>query len=219
MTGDQADFSQRLKAVLPRRWFASPTPILDAVVAGIAQALSFAYTLYAYAKLQTRILTASDGWLDLISADFLGANLLRLPNEGDEPYRARILANLFVKGPTRRGLNAVLKLLTGKTPAIVEPSNPHDTGGWDGGSFYFDAAGCWGDPLPFQSFLTVYRPDTSLVSLAEWDAYRFSWDQGAYWSDLPPNAITDASLIAAVESTRALGSVIWMRIASAPVSP
>lgn len=63
-TGDQADFVRRLKSVLPVQWFDDSNPILDAVLNGIASALSLVYQLYAYAVLQTRILTATDGWLD-----------------------------------------------------------------------------------------------------------------------------------------------------------
>ena len=63
--GDQADVFARLKSTLPR-WFSDSTPIVDAVFQGLAWAGSFVYSLYAYAKLQTRIKTATDGWLDII---------------------------------------------------------------------------------------------------------------------------------------------------------
>jgi len=222
MQGDPQDFQSRLASGLPARWFASPSPVLDGLQAGSAWAYSSAYNNLTYVAAQTRIKTATGISLDIISTDFFGSNLPRLTNEGDGPFRSSILANLFIKGPTRGNLSAVLQLLTGKAPAIFEPGNTSDSGAWDA-QFYWDAGvasgGGWGDPLPYQAFLTVYRPDISLVSLAEWDAWRFAWDAYGAWSDATPNAITDAALIAAVESTRALGITVWMRIASSPISP
>lgn len=216
--GDQSDMLGRLLALMPRRWLPTAPARESAKLAGPAWALSSAYAQLTYVQLQTRIRTATEGWLDIISGDFFGITLPRLTNEKDEPFRARILANLFVKGPRRQDMVNVLTLLTGKAPTIFEPSNTTDSGGWDG-AFYLDAAGGWGDPRPYQAFLTVYRPDTALVSLAEWDAWRFAWDVYGAWSDASPNAITDAALIAAVESTRALGITVWMRIADAPITP
>lgn len=218
MTGDPQDFQFRLAAGLPARWFPSPSPVLDGLQAGTAWAYNSAYNNLTFVASQTRIKTASGVFLDIISADFFGTSLPRLQNESDEPFRARILANLFAKGPRRQDMVNVLTLLTGKAPTIFEPSNTTDSGGWDG-AFYLDAAGGWGDPRPYQAFLTVYRPDTALVSLAEWDAWRLAWDAYGAWSDASPDAITDAALIAAVESTRALGITVWMRIADAPITP
>ena len=214
-TGDQQDMHTRLRALMPKRWLPVNAPNEDAKLSGPAWALSTVYAQITYTALQTRIKTATDGWLDVISYDFFGDALPRLTNEGDGPFRARILANLFVKGPTRQCMVNVLQLLTGKAPTIFEPGNASDSGGWD--AMYWDMTGGWGDYLPFQAFVTVYRPDTSLVSLGEWDAWRFAWDAYGAWSDSSPNAITDAALIAAVESTRALSTVVWMRIADAPL--
>lgn len=217
-TGDVQDMQSRLRAALPQHWFADNAPVLQGLQTGVAWAMNSAYGNITYTALQTRIKTATGIFLDIIANDFFDGTLPRLMNEGDDAFRARILANLFVKGPTRGNMSRVLTLLTGKTPAIFEPSNTTDSGGWDG-YFYWDIDGGWGDPLPYQSFITVYRPSQALVSLAEWDAWRFTWDVQAYWSDASPNAITDAALIAAVESTRALGTIVWMRIADSPVTP
>ena len=220
--GDQQDMLTRLRALMPKSWFPVSAPNESAKLSGAAWALSTAYAQLAYVALQTRIKSATDGWLDIISADFFGTRLPRLTNEQDEPFRARILANLFVKGPRRVDMINVLTLLTGRAPAIFEPSNADDSGAWDA-PFYWDAGvsagGAWGDPLPYQSFITVYRPSQALVSLGEWDAWRFAWDAYGAWSDSSPNAITDAALIAAVESTRALATIVWMRIADSAVSP
>ncbi|WP_083615571.1 hypothetical protein [Paraburkholderia sp. SOS3] len=73
------------------------SPNFDATLQGPAWALSSIYAQITYAALQTRIATATDGYLDLISNDFFGTSLPRLTNEPDGDFRARILANLFVK--------------------------------------------------------------------------------------------------------------------------
>jgi len=221
MIGDQNDIFARLKAQFPRTWFGD-SPNFDATLQGPAWALSSNYAQITYAALQIRIKTATDGWLDLISADFFGNNLPRLTNETDGAFRGRILANLFVKGPTRADMVNVLTLITGQAPTIFEPYNTTDSGGWDGG-FYFDAGvpqgGGWGDPLPYQALVTAYRPAGGDSDLGEWDAYTFSWDSWGAWSDLSPVSITDSAIIAAVESTKPVGSLIWLRIANSPVTP
>ena len=93
-TGDQSDILRRLKSTLPR-WFGDSTTILDALLQGLAWAASFVYSLWAYAKLQTRIKTATDGWLDMIAADFFGSSLLRTANQSDASFRALIIINLI----------------------------------------------------------------------------------------------------------------------------
>ncbi len=216
MQGDQIDVYGRLRGLLPPSWYQEPTPIVDAVLQGPAWALSTNYAQITYAALQQRIKTATDSWLDIISQDFFGQSLLRLPNETDGAFRARILANLFVKGPKRANMSTVLTLITGRAPTIFEPSNTGDSGGWDG-ALYWDIDGGWGDPLPYQSFVTAYRPNSGQIDLGEWDARNY-WDAAGAWSDNPAG-LTDAAIIAAVESTRALGTLVWLRIANGPVTP
>jgi hypothetical protein len=216
--GDQKDIFSRLKAQFPPSWFKS-SPNFDATLQGPAWALSTIYAQITYATLQTRIATATDGYLDLISNDFFGTELPRLPNEQDGPFRARILANLFVKGPTRANMSAVLTLITGRVPDIFEPSNTTDSGGWDGGFYWDTGVGKWGAPMPYQSFVTAYRPITNVQSLGELDSWRWSWDSYGAWSETALTAITDAAIIAAVESTRMTGTVVWMRIEDNPVTP
>src|ERR1700754_5054612 len=71
-TGDVEDIFGRLRGYLPTRWFGSPSdskPIRDAVLVGFAVVLSYLHDLYVYAKLQTRLATMTDGWLDMFAAD------------------------------------------------------------------------------------------------------------------------------------------------------
>src|SRR4051812_48175468 len=129
-TGNKADIVTRLKAVLPSGWFGDSSPVLDAVLSGIASALAFVYDLAAYARLQARIATATDGFLDLISYDYFGPGLPRKLQETDASFRNRILAALLQERGTRRGLIRMLEMLTGRTPWVFEPARPADTGGY-----------------------------------------------------------------------------------------
>src|SRR4051794_13359328 len=100
-TGDANDMLARIKALLPAGWFKGDTPVLDAVLSAAAYGLSFIYSQIAYAKLQTRIGTATDGFLDLISFDFFGGSLPRRKQEVDASFRARIIATLLRAKGTR----------------------------------------------------------------------------------------------------------------------
>ncbi len=221
-TGDQLDIWNRLKGLIPASWFQGSAPNADALTNAAAWALSTNYSQMTYAALQLRIKTATGMWLDIISEDFFGADLPRLVNETDANFRSRILGNLFVKGPARANMVAVLRLITENDPTIFEPSNTTDSGGWDGG-FYFDTGiaegGGWGDPLPYQAFITAYRPSWADVALGELDSYTFMWDVQGAWSDSSPISITDAAIIAAVEATKPVGMTIWLRIANQAVTP
>jgi len=146
-TGDTTDIITRLKALLPNGWFQDATPILDGVLTGIATVLAQVYSLTNYAKLQTRIATATDGFLDLISFDFFGSLLPRKPQELDSPFRSRILAELFLERATRRGLIRVLQILTGRTPWIFEPARPADTGAYNTNTMGYGVAGGYGSVL------------------------------------------------------------------------
>jgi hypothetical protein len=218
MIGDQNDFFARIKGQIPASWFKT-SPNFDATLQGPAWALSSIYAQITYAQLQTRIATATDGYLDLISADFFGTPLPRLMNEQDGAFRSRIVANLFVKGPTRGNMSAVLTLITGRVPDIFEPSNTTDSGGWDSAFYWDTGVGKWGAPMPYQSLVTAYRPIGGAQSLGELDTWRWSFDSYGAWSDTPATSVTDAAIIAAVQSTHMLGTIVWLRIANSPITP
>jgi hypothetical protein len=131
-TGDSNDMLERMQALLPRGWFGDSPTILTALLKGFAAILANVYAVLAYAKLQTRILTATDGFLDVISADFFGSNLPRRTGESDAAFRNRIVVNLFRERATRKAVIQVLTTLTGRAPLIVEPMRPADTGGYGG---------------------------------------------------------------------------------------
>jgi hypothetical protein len=147
--GDNTDMWGRLKNLLPVGWFGDNNPIRDALLWGYANALAWGYTLYLYAKDQTRIKSATDGWLDLIGFDFFGNNLVRYANQTDSSYRNRILINIFRERTTRHAMEQVLYDLTGRWPIIIEPARPADVGSYGAAvavsrastATYFDLSG------------------------------------------------------------------------------
>jgi hypothetical protein len=155
--GSQQDFMNRLNFLLPVGWFSGLVPLKDALVTGIANVFAFIYALFGYVRLQTRIATATDGFLDLIAGDFFGATLLRNAGELDGSYRPRIQTGMFLEKGTRADVIRVVKQLTGNVPLIVEPSRPADCGGY-GIAMGYSTAGRLGSRVhPYQAFITVAR--------------------------------------------------------------
>lgn len=218
-TGDSDDMLVRLKALLPRGWFGDSTPVLDALGSGFAWGLSFIYGLIQYAQLQTRIATATDGFLDLISFDFFGNNLLRRSTETDDTFRARIQASLFKKKATRQAMIDMLTALTGRAPIIFEPARVLDAGGYDTGILAYDVAGGYGDlNLPAQAFITAFRPPGSGIPLiAGYDTGGGGYDVGRMASislDEVQGAVTDTDIMSAIDATKAKGTIMWVNLQS-----
>lgn len=155
-TGDQADFQQRLIRLMPDGWFANgQTPLRDALLLGIANAFSFIYSLLAYARLQTRIATATDFFLDIIAFDFFGGKLSRVFGQSDSSFRAAIISLLFRKRCTRQAIIAVIQQLLGVTPIVIEPARASDVGCLDE-TLYLDTVGVLGsDRMPLQAFVQI----------------------------------------------------------------
>jgi hypothetical protein len=223
VTGDQNDVFARLKSNLPQRWFGSTAdsmPVVDSLLTGIATALSFVYSLYAYAKLQARIKSASDGFLDLIAFDFFGTSIQRKANQTDASFRATIIANLFRERATRNAIIKVLQDLTGRTPKIVEPKRPADTGSYGGPLIGYGVAGAYGSlQMPYQAFVIAYRPiGTGIPSVAGYGISTGGYSQAsqAEWASLSmiQNAVTDADIYSAIDSVRPAATIVWTDIQS-----
>jgi hypothetical protein len=219
-TGDAQDFRARLKALLPGGWFRADTPVLDAVLAGVSAALASAYALCSYARLQTRISTATDGFLDLIGYDYFGGKLPRRPQESDGDYRARILAALLAEKGTRRGLIRTLEALTGRTPKVFEPERPADTGGYRVGGVGYGVGGAYGAlDSPYQAFVIAYRPAGQGIPLlggygSTVGGYHTP-SQLAYASlSQVQGAVTDKDIFAAVDAVMPAGTLAWTQIQS-----
>jgi hypothetical protein len=216
MQGDQTDFFKRIKGLLPNGWFGDNSPVLDALLWGMSQALAWCFSLYLYAKAQTRLLTATDGWLDLIAYDFFGTSLQR-GNLTDSSFRNRIQINIFRERGTRNAISKILYDLTGRYPTITEPQLPSDVG-YYGGMAGYGVAGCYGSlSMPYQAFVTVYRsPSVGLPYVAGYGTSTGGYSQAsrADYASISQIGLTDADLIAAVESVKPFGTTIWMQIKS-----
>jgi hypothetical protein len=216
MTGDTNDMLARLKMVLPARWFADVTPILDAVLTGLANAWSQLYGLLATVKLQTRLITASGVFLDIAASDYFGSALPRRAGEADAAYSARIRANLIAQRATRAGVVAALVNITGRKPLIFEPLNPTDTGGYNVNLGYNQVGGYGCAFLPLQFFVTAYRPNATPVS----NAGGYSTGPGGYntapmfYADTTefPGMVSDDDIYAAIASVLPAAGVAWTNI-------
>lgn len=218
MIGDPSDMLSRLKSALPSRWFADATPVLDGLLAGLAASGPWVFSLVQTAKSQTRIATATGGFLDMIAQDFLGGRLPRRAAQGDAAYRARILSELLRARGTRASVVSVLQDLTGRTPAMFEPQRPDDTGAW-GQAAGYGVAGGWGSLLlPYQVFVRAYRPrGAGIATVSGWGAAAGGYGAGAieYASlDQLAGEVTDADIMAAVAGVMPAASIAWTQIAS-----
>ena len=222
MTGDQADFQNRLSAVLPASWFPDSTPVLDSLLGGLGAAWSLIYTMLQYVTSQTRIASASDVWLDLIAWDFFGGQLTRRPSESDDALRSRIMLEMFRERATRSAVQSVLQDLTGRAPIIFEPARTSDTGGYtsfagEGGGIAYNGAGGWGNlNLPFQCFVTTYRPnDGGIGQVTGWGDFAGGYGVGAFeYASLGmvQAQVTDADIYSAIMGVLPAATIAWTKI-------
>lgn len=211
MTGDNDDMLARMKAVLPPRWFADSTPVLDMLLTGLADAASRLYGLLSVARAQMRIATATNGFLDLVAGDFFGARLRRRFQEPDAAYRGRIIRALVRTRGTRAALIAAVTDLTGTAPVIFEPSRTSDTGAYAGGGFAWNKAGGWGSlALPLQSLITVTRPHgEGIATLA---GYGTGGPRSYASLSMITGQVTDADIYATIADAVPIATIAWTRI-------
>jgi hypothetical protein len=222
MTGDQQDFFARIKARMPSGWFGTDSPILDALLGGIASAFVAVYAAYQYLLAQTRLQTSTDGWLDISAADYFGENgLRRLPNETDANYRTRIKINIVRERGTRAAITKILTDLTGRAPKIVEPTRPQDTGAY-GFALGYGVAGAYGSLLlNYQAFVTAYRPAGSGLPYIQ----GYGTSPGGYarasraaYANIGDmtTGVTDAAIYAAIASVLPAATIAWVAISNGP---
>ncbi len=210
-TGDISDVLARLRAVLPRRWFADETPVLDAVLTGTAAAWSGLHALLQTVSSQARIATASGQFLDAVAGDFFGGALPRRKGEGDGAFRGRIDRELLREKGTRAAITSVLSDLTGRAPVIFEPARAVDTGAWATGSMGYGVAGAWGSlSLPMQCFVTAYRPlGTGIAVIGGYSTPGVPEYVSLDWIVTP---VSDADIFAAVARVLPAATIAWTQI-------
>jgi hypothetical protein len=123
---------------------------------------------------------------------------------------------------TRSAVASALKDLTGREPKLFEPARTTDTGGYtsskgQGGGLSYNTCGGWGNlGLPFQFFLTAYRPNTGGIRLVSgWGDFAGGYGVGAveYASLLMVEAqITDADIYSAIRNIQPVATIGWTQI-------
>jgi hypothetical protein len=215
--GDVTDQRRRLSALLPP-WFGDAHPVVDALLSGFATAQAFVYDLILFAKAQTRVRTATGGWLDMIATDFFGVGTQRQAGQSDASYRALILTNLFRERATRAAVVRVLTDLTGRTPTVFEPARVQDAGAYDTNTVGYDAAGAYGDMnLPFQAFVDAgLPPGSGIPDVSGYDVSAGGYDQPSeleYASlDMVQDGVGVADVLRAVDGVRPVATIVWVRV-------
>ncbi len=233
-TGSQTDIVGRLRALLPAGWFPDSAPVLTAILTGCANGLAQSYALIQYALAQVLIATSTSIWIDLHAQDFLGTSILRRIQEGDASFLTRLQAALFPPANTRAALIARLTLLTGCAPIVFEPEQPGDTGAYGGTplakpGYYtlgYNVSGGYGSlALPFQAFVTAYRPLNQGVPLLagysgntltpKYAPLGYGTGLGSYVDIAQAfDGVTDNDIYATVAAVEPAGSIVWTRIFS-----
>jgi hypothetical protein len=218
MSVDVGRVVARLKAVLPARWFGDSSPILDAVLTGMANAWVLLFSLLDTAAAQGRIATASGIFLDIAAQDYFGGMLARRGGETDMAYSARIQKNLLRPRATRASVVQALQDLTGRAPVIFEPRNPADTGGYNAQMGY-GVAGRYGSmALPYQFFVQAFRPNSLPVNNASGygagpGGYNAAPTFYAETSEFQGN-ISDAEIYASIVDVLPTTSIAWTNISN-----
>lgn len=215
--GDFDDIHSRLQALLPAGWFGDKSPVLDCVLSSCALSLTWCYSLYAYARLQTRIATASDSWLDIAARDFFGTRLIRDEGMPDNELRRKISKSLFCERGTRQAITITLKELTGLAPTIIEPLRPADTGGYGIPTTGYGMDGRYGSrSIPYQAFVIAHRSVKSDTTddCPQYETSDISSHSATENDDMTMSSgkATDAQIYAAITAVKMQGTIVWVRV-------
>ena len=224
MIGDETDMQTRLLAALPNGWFADEAPLLASLLGGLASVWAWLYSLLTYARQQTRIATATDGWLDLIARDYGGPSWARQNGETDVAFRSRITRNLQRLRATRAALTAGLLALTGRVPSVFEPAYPPDTGGLASIGLGWNTVGGWGSlMLPYQCFVIAYRPaGGGIANTGGWGGGAGNlalggWNTGALQygdTSLIKGEVTDAQILSTIADSMPAAAIAWTALSN-----
>lgn len=222
--GTTPDMVSRIRATLAP-WFPDPAqaPVLTSILTAQADLFAFIYQYLAFAKLQTRISSATGGWLDLIAWDFFGARFARrgAPLELDASFRPRLLQEILRPRATRAAVLQMLSDLTGNTAIVREPWNTGDMGSYRTGTMGYGMGLGYGSlAFPDQIFVDAYRPvGGGIPVVAGYGSYSGGYGVGelAYIDMSQVTGLTDAEIFARVAQTVAAGITAWVDILGVPV--
>lgn len=216
-TGDSDDFTARTRALLPP-WFPdwSVSSVVSGVIAGWAAVAAILFGLLSYVKAQTRILTASDAWLDIISYDYFGLRVSRVYGESDSTFKTRIIKELLRTRNTRGAIIQQLLDTTGNTSSrVIESFNPADTGAWDECFWDVDSQKTpfrWAGNYPYQFFVVTTAPFVVPFGNYPTPGYDVTgfWDTALYLIDSSPSLVGRQAVYDAINATKAAGTTAWV---------
>lgn len=227
MMGDANDIVDRVKRLIPNRWFRWVAPYRDAIIGGLADIAAWNYGWIIYARAQTRLATAYGLWLDILAYDFLGRFIVR-GSTADDAFRSIIRATVLQERVTRAGMVNALTALTGTAPGIFEPWNTIDTGSWSSPGFagavqngqmgYNVGKGGYGNmALNNQAFVSIVRGSGSGVpGVGGYGNIIDGYGVGAI-EYLGPSSelwgITDAMIYDMINKTKPTGTIVWVQFA------
>jgi hypothetical protein len=218
-TGDSDNLVERVRQILPRRWFHWDAPIRDALLGGIADGAAWNYALLAFVRLQSRIASSTGIFLDLIGWDFFGGRFVRRNGESDSSFRPRIILEILRPRQTRAAIIRMLTDLTGRAPVVREFFNPGDAGGYNipqmGG--YGTGPGFYGSlQFPNTVFITAYRsPEQGIPAVDGYGGYAGGYGIGTieYVNlNFVAGNLTDAEIYQDVRDTVAAGVIPWVAL-------
>lgn len=156
MKGDQTDVVSRLRLTLPEGWFEDDGPVVGGLLAGLGSAWAGLYGLLGVVRLQSRLATAVEQFLDLACLDYFGGRLPRRAGETDATLRARLSRAMRRERGTRAGLIAAAAE-AGYSAVVFEAARPRDTGAYNTpGGLAWGVAGGWGSlAMPLECLVTV----------------------------------------------------------------
>lgn len=218
MIGDRSYFQGLTKANLPLGWFPDDGPVINAVSNAVADPMAATFDMVAYVSKQSRLATATDSFLDLLALDYFGpAFMKRRKGEGDEPYRARLQAEMLRPLCTREAISDLVADLTGTVPVIFEPNYQPDTGSWGLGGW--GVANRYGSrTTPFEYLIDVTRPKgQGIPTLPGWGATAAAWGGPNFCyasrSDVE-GVVTDDEIMAAIARATPAGVTAYVNISS-----
>lgn len=235
VVGTPNNIADRIKKIIPGRWFLWIAPYRDALLGGLADSASWNYSLIAWARLQTRIATATDVWLDIISYDFMGRYLPRrgLP---DNQFQPLISATILQERVTRAGMQSAISKLVGVAPTIIEPWNPNDCGGYGTNNSAYGRAGYWGSvALQNQVFIKISRialGPSGVPNVAGYGSWAGGWSSAAtssssltsttygsteyIGSQVNQVGVTDPVIEQIIGAVRPTATLAWIRFGDTP---
>ena len=154
---------------------------------GIADVAAWSYSLLTYARMQTRLATASGLWLDLLAYDFLGL-YLRRKGLNDEAFRTKIRATILQERVTRAGMASVLTQITGRAPTIFEPWNTGDAGAWNQGVIGWSGAAAGTQPGGGWNVASGWDTNASGYNI-QTSSYQGSGGAGGWGTNLMPSQV------------------------------